>query len=148
MWGVRFTFTISEQRLQSLGETLLRALERGKLPNGPPGVLLQPPTLRAWKQTLTNTVTQTKPSLWMDNRTGFVHPFEMGPNYVWLISEALCPNRRETREMARKHFVYKKANEVFRGHSFAWSWSKTEIFNSRSFSCFPIPPTPFFLKYV
>lgn len=29
---------------------------------------------------------------------GFVHPFEMEPNYVSLINETLCPNRRGTVE--------------------------------------------------
>lgn len=38
------------------------------------------------------------PAFEWDNKTGFVHPFEMGPNYVWLINETLCPNRRDTVE--------------------------------------------------
>jgi hypothetical protein len=54
----------------------------------------------------------------------------MRPNYVSLINETLCPNRKDAVEkMARKHFCVGKAGEVFGRHSFARSWSKTETFS-------------------
>lgn len=80
------------------------------------------------------------PAFEWDNKTGFVHLFEVGPNYVWLINETLCPNRRDTVEKWSEALCVEKADEVFRGHSFAWSWRATEKFSaSKSFSCVSIP---------
>lgn len=103
MWRSRLH--IHSQRTQPHG------LGRGPFPgvgNCPTGPqlsfsIIQP--FRAWKQMLQIAWPRLSPAFEWDNKMGFVHPFKMGPNYVWLINETLCPNRGDCRAVVRKHFV-------------------------------------------
>lgn len=86
----------SVNSIQSSGGPLSGAPGNGKLTSSPPVVRLHHPSLRSLKAgMLTITMTQAEPSFKAD-KTSFVHPFEMGPNYVLLINETLWPNRENT----------------------------------------------------
>lgn len=85
------------------------------------------------------------PAFEWDNKTGFVHPFEMGPNYVWLINETLCPNRRDTVEKWSESTLCRKRLMKFsEGIHLPGAGLRQKFSASSSFPCFPIRPPPFF----
>lgn len=80
------------------------------------------------------------PAFEWDNKTGFVHPFEMEPNYVWLINETLCPNRRDTVEKWSESTLRRKRLMKFsEGIHLPGAGLRQKFSASKSFSCFSIP---------
>ena len=79
---------------------------------------------------------------------GFVHPFEMEPNYVSLINETLCPNRRGTVEQwSESTLCREKLMKFSEGiHLPGAGLRQREIFSLRILLLFPY--SPFSLTYV
>lgn len=123
-----------------------REWESDQLPLNCPALVSNPsgPGNRCW-QTLWP---RLNPAFEWDNKTGFVHLFEMWPNYVWLINETLCPHRRDTVEKWSESALYRKRLMKFsEGIRLPEAGLRQrEIFGLQILLLFPYHP--FFLKYV